>query len=100
MPFILHGISEVCLLSAGFAMHVPLFLQGKDHTIPCSLRHSAAQTSERCNVGEGDAQKAVWAQTRLRATALHRDKDYRCVFVLTLAMNVLLMQQRGRKALV
>ena len=26
---------------------------------------------------------------------LHRDKDYRCVFVLILAMNVLLMQQRG-----
>ena len=43
MPFILHGISEVCLLSAGFAMHVPLFLQGNDHTIPCSLRHSAAR---------------------------------------------------------
>ena len=45
MPFTLQGISELCLLFAVFAMHVPLFLQGKDHMIPCSLRHSAAQTS-------------------------------------------------------
>ena len=63
MPFTLQGISELCLLFAVFAMHVPLFLQGKDHMIPSSLRHSAAQTSERCNVAEGDAEQAVWAQT-------------------------------------
>ena len=73
MPFTLQGISELYLLLAAFAMHVPLFLQGNDHIIPWSLRHSAAQTSERCNVGEGDGQKAVWAQTRLRC---HECQDH------------------------